>query len=302
MDMDTSASPADTLPSISTPVSPSQPLPVDMGSNPPLAFRLPHPQQPPPPPPPLPQRRSYEYQYTFPESAGIDIESYTQTSASSAAPPSTGVPEGVLTCQCQCHEHTLRELIRLNMILCATSRIPSVSFAATTGPETGTLDTIMSTQRGLQTLAETVIQCAMCAGNRVTLLTVVMVSIDGLVGVIEEAVAALVASSSVVKYSVSKGMDDTNIGGGGGSGAAFKSHVESCPLLVGGFRIPVEEKYTFVRQVLLGRLGGLLTTIRRIRFCMQEVLAGSPSRAQLLMVMETDRRLQMVIMRMRMGQ
>ena len=161
----------------------------------------------------------------------------------------------------------------------------------------------MSTQRGLQTLAETVIQCAMCAGNRVTLLTVVMVSIDGLVGVIEEAVAALVASSSVVKYSVSKGMDDTNIGGGGGgSDATFKSHVEACPLLVGGFRIPFEEKYTFVRQVLLGRLGGLLTTIRRIRFCMQEVLAGSPSRAQLLMVMETDRRLQMVIMRMRMSQ
>lgn len=182
--------------------------------------------------------------------------------------------------------------------------MPSVSSAATTDPETGTFDIIMSTQSGLQTLAETVIQCAMCAGNRVTLLTVIIVSIDGLVGVIEEAVAALVASSSVVEYSVSKGVDNTNIGGGGGrggSGAAFKSHVEACPLLVGGFRIPVEGKYTYVRQMLLGRLGGLLTTIRRIRFCMQEVLARSPSRAQLLMMMETDRRLQVVIMRMRMG-
>ena len=298
MDMDTSASPADTLPSISTPASPPPAPPVDTGSNPPLVSGSPYPQ----PLPPPPSRRPYEYQYTFPESAGIDLDPYTP--APSTAPPSIDVPEGVLTCQCQCHEHILRELVRLNMTLCATSRIPSISSIATTGQGTGTIDTILSTQRGLQNLAETVIQCAMCAGNRVHLLTLVMVSIDGLMGVIEEAVAVLAASLSVVEYPVPKEADNTTVGscgGGGGGGPPFKFHVEAYPLLVGGFRIPVEEKYTFIRHVLLDRLGGLLNTIRRIRFCMQEMLAGSPSRAQLLMMMETDRRLQVVIMRMRMG-
>lgn len=64
----------------------------------------------------------------------------------------------------------------------------------------------------------------------------------------------------------------------------------------------LDDKYTFVRQAFLGKIGGLLVVIRRIRFCMQEMVVGSSSsRAQFLMTMETDRRLQMVVMRMRMG-
>lgn len=153
------------------------------------------------------------------------------------------------------------------------------------GLGTGTLDMILNIQCGLQNLTEVVLQCTLCAENRATLLALVMVNIDALVGVMDRVAAVLLSSSSPSSVATAMG------GGGGPRADAVK----------GGFQTPVEEKYAFVRQVFLGKLGALLAMIRRIRFCMQEMLAGSSSRAQFLMMMETDRRLQMVVMRMRMG-
>lgn len=264
MDMDTSASPADTLPSISTPISP----PIDPSPNSNVPFH--------PPPPPPPRRRSYEYEYPFPDTTGTDLDPYTPAS-----------------CQCQCHEQTLHELIRVNMTLCAATR---------TTP-TGTIDAIFTCQRGLQNLAEAILACSVCAGTRMTLLTVVMVGIDSLISAME--VITATSDELFTKYPSPKGFGCSSGGSGSGSGSgsggtAFKSHIEACPLLVGNFRMPPKERYIFVKQVLQTRLGGLLTTIRRIRFCTQEMLAGSAAKGRLIMMMETDRRLQMVMMRMRM--
>lgn len=265
MDMDTSTSPADTLPSISTPVSPA----IDPNPNPPPPSSSFHP----PPPPLLPiSRRPYEYDYPLPETVGVDLDPYTPA-----------------TCQCQCHENTLRELVRVNMTLCTASR----------STPAGTIDAILTSQRGLQNLAETILQCTVCAGTRIALLTVVMVSIDSLISAIEGIAAS--SDEFFARYSSPKGMVNNTGQSGSGSGNTFKSQIEVCPLLVGSFRVPPEEKYPFVKQVLQTRLGGLLTTIRRIRFRAQEMLAGSAAKGRLIMMMETDRRLQVVMMRMRMS-
>lgn len=281
MDMDTTTSPADTVPSISTPVSPQQPpLPGTFINTPPLGIQAQ------PQPPPVPSQislRPLEYEYPFPDTTGIDLETYTPTPQSLAPPP-------LPTCHCQCHEQTLHEVIRLNMMLCATLRISSPSLTGlglglgsgsgsgsgsglgpagvnvnmnmgvSVGMEmdglgTSTLDIILNIQCGLQNLTEVILQCTLCAENRATLLTIVVVNIDALVGVVDRVAVVL-----------------------------------------------LDDKYTFVRQAFLGKIGGLLAVIRRIRFCMQEMVVGpSSSRAQFLMTMETDRRLQMVVMRMRMG-
>lgn len=267
MDMDTSASPADTLPSISTPISP----PIDPSPNTNVSFHPPPP-QPPTAPAPAP-RRSYEYEYSFPDTAGTNFDPYTPAS-----------------CQCQCHEQTLHELVRVNMTLCAAAR---------TTPA-GTIDAILTCQRGLQNLAETILTCSVCAGTRITPLTMVMVGIDSLISAME--VITATSDEFFTRYPSPKGIGCSS-GGSGGSGSggtAFKSQIEACPLLVGNFRMPPEERYVFVKQVLQTRLGGLLTTIRRIRFCTQEMLASSAAKGRLIMMMETDRRLQMVMMRMRM--
>lgn len=292
MDMDTSTSPADTLPSLPTPVSP----PIDTSpnhnhnSNANLPFRQLQPPQ--SAPGPMPRRPYDEYQFPDP-------------SSTSSLPPPLDINTNIdpYTCQCQCHEHTLREIIRVNMTLCAASRVAPA----------GTIDAILTSQRGLQNLAETIMQCSICAGTRLTLLTVVMVSIDSLISAMEVITASSTGSPGAGtgaaeevfgRYPSPKGVgsgsaNGTNAGGGGG-GTFLKSQIEACPLLVGSFRVPQEEKYTFVKQVLQTRLGGLLTTIRRIRFCTQEMLAGTAARGRLVMMMETDRRLQMVMMRMRM--
>ena len=259
MDMDTSTSPADTVPSISTPVSPPQQPPprCDPTDTPPLSVQS-------QPPPSLPSLRPFEYEFSFPESTSIDLETsiYTPTPQTLTAPPPP-----IPTCHCHCHEQIFREVIRLNMMLCATLRISSPSMSrpgsglgsagvgvSMEGLGTGTLDMIVNIQCGLQNLTEVILQCTLCAENRATLLTVVVVNIDALVGVIDRVAAVL-----------------------------------------------VEEKHAFIRQAFLGKLGGLVALVRWIRFCMQEILVSSASRAQFLMMMETDRRLQMVIMRMRMG-
>ena len=272
MDMDTSASPADTLPSISTPISP----PIDPSpSNVPFQQPpLPNP-QPSTAPAPAP-RRSYEYEYPFPDAAGTNFDPYTPAS-----------------CQCQCHEQTLHELVRVNMTLCAAAR---------TAPA-GTIDAILTCQRGLQNLAEAILSCSVCAGTRVTLLTVVMVGIDSFISAME--VITTTSDELFPKYPSPQGIGCSSGGSGSGNdsgsgGTAFKSQIEACPLLVRDFRMPPEERYIFVKQVLQTRLGGLLTTIRRIRFCTQEMLAGSVAKGRLIMMMETDRRLQMVMMRIRM--
>lgn len=293
MDMDTSTSPAETLPSLPTPVSP----PIDTSpnhnhnGNVNLSFRQ---SQPPPPsaPGPMPRRPYDEYQFPDPLST-----------SSLPTPLDINTNIDPYTCQCQCHEHTLREIIRVNMTLCAASRIAPA----------GTIDAILTSQRGLQNLAETIMQCSICAGTRLTLLTVVMVSIDSLISAMEVITASSAGSPGAGTGAVEevfgrfpspKGAGGGNASGtsagGGGGGTFLKSQIEACPLLVGSFRVPQEETYTFVKQVLQTRLGGLLTTIRRIRFCTQEMLSGTAARGRLVMMMETDRRLQMVMMRMRM--
>lgn len=192
-------------------------------------------------------------------------------------------------CQCQCYEQAIRELVRVN--ICASRAGPS------------SIDTILTCQRGLQKLAETVLQCAVCSKTRVNLLMVIIVSIDSLLSTLEAATASA-QFGSYDPLSDDEGGYDVLLSGGGGrrhrDTTGFKAQVEACPLVVGSFRIPLDEKYLFVKQLLHTRLSGLLGTIRRIRLCTQQIMATSSSRGRLIMMMETDRRLQLIMMKIKM--
>lgn len=195
--------------------------------------------------------------------------------------------------QCQCHEQAVQELMQMNLhVYRAGSTI--------------TIDSILSCQRVLQQLAETVLQCGVCSKTMVNLLMVVVVSIDSLVGTLERITSVETGWIDGVFHEqqearpldsnswVSKGRRQKE------GGNHFNLQVEACPLLVGGFCVPSDEKFSFVHQVLHARLSGLLGTVRRIQFCTQEMLAISASQGKLIMIMETDRKLRMVMMKMKM--
>lgn len=198
--------------------------------------------------------------------------------------------------QCQCHEQAVQELMQINMLVYRTG-------------STITIDSILSCQRVLQQLAETVLQCDICSKTMVNLLMVVVVSIDSLVGTLEKITSAETGIVEGVFHEqhdahphdtipeesrASKGRRQREVGN------HFNLQVEACPLLVGGFCVPSDEKFSFVHQMLHARLSGLLGTVRRIQFCTQEMLAISASQGKLIMIMETDRKLRLVMMKMKM--
>ncbi|RMJ25335.1 hypothetical protein PHISP_03777 [Aspergillus sp. HF37] len=220
-------------------------------------------------------------------------QSYSFPDEAFTLSPPFETPSLVCQAQCHCYEQAVRELIRVNN--CASQTTHS------------SIDTILACLRGLQQLVDTVLQCNMCSQTTTSLLMIVIFSIDSLLSILEE-------TTSAVKGRVFDPLSDDDMGAefdcpighgrryGSASAATtrFEAQIESCPLLVGSFRIPPDDKYCFIKQLLHTRLSGLLAAIRRIRFCTQQILANSSSRGRLIMMMETDRRLQLIMMRTKM--
>ncbi|KAK6835266.1 hypothetical protein RU639_002150 [Aspergillus parasiticus] len=197
--------------------------------------------------------------------------------------------------QCQCHDHIARDLMLLN--ISASRTWPTV-----------TIDSILKCQQILQQLTDTILECAICCKTRVNLLMIVIVSIDSLVTALETitSVDSGVWDGVLVEYHDSRlreyGQEISN-------GAAnrryknanfhFKAQVEECPLFVGGFPVPSEEKFVFVKQILHARLCGLSSIIGRIQRCTEEILALPSSFGRLSMISETNRRVQLVMTKMK---
>ena len=191
-----------------------------------------------------------------------------------------------LSFSCNCYKQAMSELIRSGI---------------NAGPDGScSMDSILACQKDFLIQTESILECKMCSQSEVqaNMLMIIIVTIDSLLSTFD-----LIATAS------KPGMEDVNadqVPGGsrgirdGSSGG--KTHID-CPLLVNSFGVPVpvEEKSSFIRQVLQVRLSMLLLTIRRIRVCMQQHLTAVLSRGRLLMIMETDRRLQLILMKVRMA-
>ena len=222
-----------------------------------------------------------------------EYSSFTSEEMKNSAGPFDVIPRQN---QCQCHEQTIGELMRVNM--CASRTEPSL-----------TIDSVLNCQRRLQQLSDTILQCAVCSKTRVNLLMVVVVSIDSLITTLEaiisvesgrlEGLFPEYSEQLLTSYrqDISTSTDTRRFKAGA---FHFKAHIDSCPLVVGDFCVPSDEKFFFVKQVLHTRLSGLLAIVRKIRSCTQELLAISASRGRLIMMMETDRRLQLIMMKMKM--
>ncbi|PYH41038.1 Zn(II)2Cys6 transcription factor domain-containing protein [Aspergillus saccharolyticus JOP 1030-1] len=195
------------------------------------------------------------------------------------------------TCQyqCQCHEPIIRELIQVN------------NFASRAGPA-ATIDSILNCQRVLQQLSHTILQCNICTRTWINLLMMVVVSIDSLVTALD-AILSLdsgLAEQLFAGYPgpLPAGTRPDNVASANFANANYrrcranslylKTHVDACPLVIGGFCVPFEDKFLFITQMLYIRLSELQMTVRRIRLCTQEFLAVPAARGRLGMIMETD--------------
>ncbi|KAJ6014350.1 hypothetical protein N7540_008941 [Penicillium herquei] len=184
-----------------------------------------------------------------------------------------------LSFSCNCYKQAMSELIRSGLHA---------------GPDGScSIDSIITCQKDLLLQTECILECKMCSQSEVqaNMLMIIIVTIDSLLSTLD-----------VIASTARSGMEDENISfdqvhpGGG-----YKSHVDVCPLIIDGLRVPLEERSYFIRQVLQVRLSMLLLTIRRIRICMQQHLTAVLSRGRLLMIVETDRRLQLIMMKIKMA-
>lgn len=173
-----------------------------------------------------------------------------------------------------------------------------VRFELKTGPNGfSSIDSILACQKELLLQTESILQCKLCSQSeaQANALMVIIVIIDSLLTTLDASATGgkPVVLEAVLETNVQVGRRQNDVGN------CLKSHIDTCPLLVGGFQVPVEEKSCFIRQVLQARLSMLLFTVRRIRMCMQQQLAAAFSRGRLLMIIETDRRLQLIMMKIK---
>ncbi|KAF3391645.1 hypothetical protein F1880_007923 [Penicillium rolfsii] len=186
---------------------------------------------------------------------------------------------------CSCYKHVMGQLVKLGLR-------PGANGCSN-------IDGLLACQKQLVVLTEAILQCKICSQSesQANMLMIVIVTVDSFLTMLDTAVTQSRAGCFVTTDSreaaVCRKQREV--------GAGFKSHMDACPLLVGGFPVPAEEKACFIRQVLQARLSILLLAVRRIRVSMQQHLTAALSRGRLLMIMETDRRLQLVMMRIKMA-
>lgn len=195
-----------------------------------------------------------------------------------------GGPEGSPGIGCSCHAHVIRHLVKADPKPGMNGR--------------SSIDGLLACQKELILQAEAILQCKLCSRSesQANMLMVVIIAIDDLLTVLDTAVTQSRASCyDETESEPALGRQHKEFGAG------FRSHVDACPLLVGGFPVPAEEKACFIRQVLQARLSMLLLAVRRICVCMQQDFTAALSRGRLLMIMETDRRLQLVMMKIKLA-
>lgn len=195
-------------------------------------------------------------------------------------------------CPCQSHDHTVRDLIRVNA--CALQTGPTVA-----------IDSILTCQRVLQQLTETILQCRGCSQTRMNFLMVIMFSIDNLLVTLD---AITSAENDVVErlfpeyfgtvaqgYRADTGITNHNRRFNLGS-VPLRAQLDACPLIIGGFCVPSEEKFAFVKRILHRRLACLQRTVHRIQVYTQEYLA--PSAGKVTMMKEIYQRLRLIMVKL----
>lgn len=186
--------------------------------------------------------------------------------------------------RCQCYEAVLRELLHIDR---SCSRDVPCS-----------IDTSLKCQQRFQDLVHMVLQCGTCSQMRSNLLMLLIVSMDTLISMLE---VALSSRSSFLRDSLGGDLESqfASTVARGYSDANFLAQVEACPLFIGSYRVRLEEKSSFLKHILHARLCALSSTVRILRLHIQQHPQVSSSKARLMMVMESDRRLQLIIMKVK---
>lgn len=242
----------------------SQPLPSLSGSDPSNFFTQAN-----------PSKRAHDYSFS-------DEEPVTNAGSISSL------------CPCQSHDHTVRDLIRVNA--CALQTGPTIA-----------IDSILTCQRVLQQLTETILQCRGCSQTRMNFLMVIMFSIDNLLVALDTITSA---ENDVVErlfpeyfgtlgqgYRADTGITNHSRRFNVGS-VSLRTHLDACPLIIGGFCVPSEEKFAFVKRILHRRLACLQRTVHRIQVYTQEYLA--PSAGKVTMMKEIYQRLRLIMVKLNM--
>ncbi|KAJ5085080.1 hypothetical protein N7532_009851 [Penicillium argentinense] len=134
--------------------------------------------------------------------------------------------DGMMNFGCSCYKQVIGELVRFEF--------------RTSQNGLSRIDSILACQKELLIHTESILQCQTCSQSeaQANVLMVIIVIIDSLL-------TSLDATATSVKPGIINGIPEVNpqmsrIQKDPGNG--FRSHIDTCPLLVGGFQVPAEEK------------------------------------------------------------
>lgn len=201
--------------------------------------------------------------------------------------------------RCECYKSTLRMLLSLDETLPNTTSI--------------TLDTALKLDKDVLTHNTKVLQCTICAGTRSNQLLLQAILVDRIVGMLESKSSNSTRSTPSQSSSSLKRLTDTHHAHkssgflrpssgsrpSGGSGLPqnetnILASAENCALRVGGYEV-LEEKNSFIKQLLQMRLMNLMAALRSLQKVTQGVLQDSSAKLAGMMLVETGLRLRSVV-------
>lgn len=192
---------------------------------------------------------------------------------------------GVSDLGCDCYKYAMGELLRSGT-KCDMNGICSI-------------DNILASQKELLRQTEAILSCKLCSQSetQANMLMVIVVTVDSLLTSLD----TTASSAKTLTHDRPSAGQPMRLAKEKTCTTGFKSQIDGCPLQIGEFHVPADEKAWFIRQAFQARLSNLLGTIRRIRLYMQQHLPAALSRGRLMMIMETDRRLQLILMKVKMA-
>nr|ULT85510.1 transcription factor [Wicklowia aquatica] len=195
--------------------------------------------------------------------------------------------------RCECYKSTLRMLLSLDETLPNATSL--------------TLDTALKLDNDVLVHNTKVLQCTICAGTHSNQLLLQAMLVDRIVGMLESKSSNSTRTTPSQSFSNLKRPTDTHhahkpssfrqLSGGSGlpqNETNILTSAENCALRVGGYEV-LEEKNSFIKQLLQMRLMSLMAALRSLQKATQGMLQDSSAKLAGMMLVETGLRLRTVV-------
>ena len=202
---------------------------------------------------------------------------FMRSAPTSAPADSRSMNGGLLDCECNCYNQTLKRMYRLNM-----SRAQSRHM---------TIDEAMKLEKEVRDEVLDLLRCTICSTNRPRVLLLIGLNLESTVDMLERVLLDDAKSSG---HSI---LDHYDNASQPKRAKVFTSlpHKSKTPLRLGSYEIDGDEKAGFLAYMTRSRIKELSTTMRQLCSVLQKVQQTCNSKAAISIVVATFQRLQAIM-------